>query len=104
MLMEMHSLEGMPDEMRKEIKTDLAEVSAIILMKEPSKEHSSFVGNCTEFDAPTKAHSPPGDSKPLPKTIFEDNMIGFVSTNTREKQQVLSNKVRGKQQNHGTLT
>ena len=37
MLMEMHSLEGMPEEMRKEIKRGLAEATAIILMKEPTK-------------------------------------------------------------------
>ena len=33
MLMEMHSLEAMPEEMRKEIKDELAEVTTVILTK-----------------------------------------------------------------------
>ena len=42
MLMEMHSLEGMREEMRKEIQKELAEVTAIVLMKGTPKELSSF--------------------------------------------------------------
>ena len=84
MLMKMHTLEGLPDEVRKEIKTELAEVSAIILMEGPSKDYKSFEEDRAGPEVSTNLLDLDDDDEPFPNTAFQDNMIGFVSTDTRE--------------------
>ena len=89
-------MERMPEEMRKEIKGELAEVTAIILMKEPTKELSSFEGDNAEPDMPQKIHGPHRDSKPVLNTNFEENMIGHVSMKTREMAGSAIERIAGK--------
>ena len=95
MLMEMHSLEAMPEEMRKEIKDELAEVTAVILTEKPTKELGSFEGEKDTLATQQKP-DPRGDIKPVMNMNFEENKMGHVSMKTREMAGSAIERVAGK--------